>query len=722
MVENNQLRRLLSPRSVAVIGASTRPDSVGRAVFANILLGDYRGVVYPVNPKARSILGVRAYPSVLEVPDEVDLAVVIVPAPAVPQVLEECAQKGIPGAVVLSAGFKEVGGRGVELEERLKAIAREHGIALVGPNCLGIINTDPEVRLNATFARSMPPRGNIAFISQSGAVGVAALEYCEAEHIGISQFISIGNKAVLNENHLLAALRDDPRTDVILLYVENLEDPKGFLELAREITGELPQKKPILAIKSGRTREGARAAASHTGALAGSDEVYDALFHQCGVLRVETIEELFEYAQALAQQPAPRGDRVAIVTNAGGPGIMATDACVRHGLKLARFSEETTRKLREGLPPTASVQNPVDLIGDAQEDRYAHALRLVLGDEAVDSAIVICTPQMMADLTAIARTIADAAREHKKPVLACLMALEAIDEALRVLEEARVPHYRFPEDAARALAEMARYTSWVHRPRTPVRTFDDVDREAARAILTKARAEGRTFLPEPEAHAVLRAYGFPVLRGELAATEDEAVRRAQEIGYPVALKIVSPQIVHKFDVGGVRLKLEDEGAVREAYRAILDGVRRRKPEAEIWGVFVQEFVAAPGGVETILGLKRDPHFGPLLMFGLGGVYVEVLRDVTFRIAPIRELGAYRMIEGIRAHKLLEGFRGQPPRDVDAIAECLLRLSQLAVELEEIEELDINPLIVFEREKGARVVDARILLGGSGEGEGTGESL
>lgn len=709
MNTDEKLQRLLAPRSVAVIGASTRSGSVGRAVFANILLGDYQGIVYPVNPKAKSILGVRAYPSVQEIPDEVDLAVVIVPAAAVPQVLEECGRKRIPGAVVISAGFKEIGGEGLQLERRVQEIAREHDIALVGPNCLGIINTDPEVRLNATFARSMPPPGKVAFISQSGAVGVAALEYAESEHIGLSKFISVGNKAVLHENHLLRALAEDPHTDVILLYLENLEDPKGFLELAREITGELPQKKPILAIKSGRTREGARAAASHTGALAGSDEVYDALFHQCGVLRVETLEELFEYAQALAQQPAPKGDRVAIVTNAGGPGIMATDACVRHGLRLARFSEETTRRLREGLPPTASVQNPVDLIGDAREDRYEHALRLVLGDENVDAVIVICTPQMMADLEAIARTIADAAREHKKPVLACLMALEEIGEALRLLEEAEVPHYRFPEDAARSLAEMAHYTSWVNRPRTPVRTFDDVDRERAREVLKTAQADGRTFLPEPEAHAVLRAYGFPVLPGELARTEEEAVQIAERIGYPVVLKVVSPQIVHKFDVGGVRLRLEDARAVQSAFRGIMESVQERKPGAQIWGVFVQEFVSAPGGVETILGLKRDPHFGPLLMFGLGGVYVEVLRDVTFRIAPIRELGAYRMIEGIRAHRLLEGFRGQPPRDIDAIAECLLRLSQLAVELEEIEELDINPLMVFERGAGARVVDARILL-------------
>ncbi len=707
--DHDRLQRLLSPRSVAVIGASTRPESVGRAVFANILLGDYQGIVYPVNPKAKSILGVRAYPSVLEIPDEVDLAVVIVPARAVPQVLEECGAKGVPAAVVISAGFKEIGPEGAALERQVQEIAQKHGIALVGPNCLGLINTAPDVKLNATFARSTPPPGTIAFVSQSGAVGVAALEYAESEHIGLSKFISVGNKAVLHENHLLKALADDPHTDVILLYLEDLEDPKGFIELAREITGELPQKKPILAIKSGRTREGARAAASHTGALAGSDEVYDSLFHQCGVLRVETLEELFEYAQALALQPAPRGDRVAIVTNAGGPGIMATDACVRRGLRLAPLSDETKRKLREGLPPTASVQNPIDLIGDADERRYAHALKLVLNDETVDAVIVICTPQMMANLEAIARTVAEAARsQREKPVLACFMALEELGETLQILERAKIPNYRFPEAAARALAEMAQYTAWVHRPRTPVRTFE-VDREAALTVIQKAQREGRRFLPEPEAHAVLRAYGFPVLRGELATGEEEAVRIAQGIGYPVVLKVVSPQIVHKFDVGGVKLNLKDEAEVRAAYREILGRVREHRTDAEIWGVFVQEFV--PGGLETILGLKRDPHFGPLLMFGLGGVYVEVLKDVTFRIAPIRELGAYRMIKQIRAHKLLEGFRGQPPRDVPAIAECLLRLSQLATELEAIEELDVNPLMVFEQGRGARVVDARILLQG-----------
>jgi acetyl coenzyme A synthetase (ADP forming)-like protein len=698
------LDAILSPRSVAVIGASTRPDSVGRAVFANILFHNYQGIVYPINPKTRSILGVRAYASVLDVPDEIDLAVVIVPAPIVPQVLGECGQKGIHGAVVISAGFKEVGTEGAQLERQTKEVAQTHQISLIGPNCLGIINTDASVSLNATFARSMPRAGNIAFISQSGAVGVAALEYAQGENIGLSKFISVGNKADLNESDLLLALRDDPQTAVILLYLEDLEDPKGFIQLAREITSE--QQKPILAIKSGRTREGAKAASSHTGALAGSDEVYDSLFMQCGVLRVESLEELFEYAIAFAQQPPPRGNRVAIVTNAGGPGIMATDACVRHGLQLAELRAQTRQELRRQLPTAASVQNPVDLIGDAREDRYGHALRAVLADANVDACLVICTPQMMADLEAIAHVVAQSA-SNEKPVLACFMALEQIGNALQILEGAKIPHYRFPEDAARALAQMAQYMTWVHRPRTEYKLFSDVDRAQAQEIISRARSEGRRFLPEPEAHALLQAYGFPVLKFHLARTQQQAARAAADMGYPVVLKIVSPQIVHKVDVGGVKLNLQDEAAVRQAHRELISSVSAAHPQARIWGVFVQQFIS--GGKEVILGLKRDRHFGPLLLFGLGGIYVEALRDVTFRIAPIRELGAYRMIQQIRSFKILEGYRGEKPSDIEAIAECLLRLSQLSQEIEEIEELDINPLIVFPQGQGVRVVDARILL-------------
>jgi acetyl coenzyme A synthetase (ADP forming)-like protein len=736
------LEALFAPKSVAVIGASTKPDSLGRAVFKNILFHGYTGVVYPVNPKAKSILGVKAYPSVLDIPDEIDLAVIIVPAIAVANVLEECGRKGVRAAIVISAGFKEIGEEGAQRERELQQIAQRYGIALLGPNCLGIINTDPAVSLNATFAPGMPRQGNIAFISQSGALGVAALEYAQRQKIGLSKFISIGNKADLHENHLLDYLKDDPLSDVILLYVEDLEDPQGFHRLATEITSERPKKIPILAIKSGRTLEGAKAATSHTGALAGSDEVYDSIFMQSGVLRVETIEELFDYAIAFAQQPLPQSNRIAIVTNAGGAGILATDAAVRHGVQLAEFTEETVRKLRELLPPTVNVANPVDMTGEPNEQRYETVVRTVLEDPNVAGVVVIAAPHILMSLENIARHIVRAVQaltpdpaprpnppapfpkregggsplragegssggKVQKPVLACLMAVTDARPAIEILEEANIPHYSFPERAARALAAMACYREWVHRPRTEYRVFTDVQIEQARETIAHAKRQGRSLLLEPEAHDVLKAYGFPVLQYRFAKSEDEALHAAREIGYPVVLKIVSPDIAHKVDVGGVKLDIHSDAELRENYRQMLADVQKAKPDARIFGVFVQEFIK--GGKETILGLKRDPLFGPLLMFGLGGIYVEALRDVTFRIAPIRELGVHRMIRQIRGFKILEGFRGEPPSDIDAIAECLARLSQLATQLEEIVELDINPLVVFERGRGARVVDARIVV-------------
>lgn len=703
------LKALFAPKSVAVIGASTKPDSLGRVVFKNIIFSGYTGVVYPVNPKAHSILGVKAYPSVLDIPDEIDLAVIIVPAVAVASVLDECGRKGVRAAVIISAGFKEIGEEGARREAELQQIAQRYGIAMLGPNCLGIINTDPSVSLNATFAPGMPRQGNIAFISQSGALGVAALEYAQRQKIGLSKFVSIGNKADLHENHLLEYLKDDPLTDVVLLYVEDLEDPQGFHRLATEITSERPKKIPILAIKSGRTLEGAKAATSHTGALAGSDEVYDSVFMQSGVLRVETIEELFDYAVAFAQQPLPKGNRIAIVTNAGGAGILATDAAVRYGLQLASFTPETAQKLRELLPPTVNVANPVDMTGEPNEQRYDTIVRTVLADPNVDGVIVIAAPHILMSLENIARNIVRAVQEthSDKPVLACLMAVTDARPAIEILETINIPNYSFPERAARALAAMARYRDWVHRPRTEYRIFRDVQIERARELIAQAKRDGRRVLLEPEAHDLLKAYGFPMLKYRLVRTEDEGLHAAHEIGYPVVLKIVSPDIVHKFDVGGVKLNIQNDTELRESFRQMLTDVTRTKPNARIVGVFVQEFIQ--GGKETILGLKRDPLFGPLLMFGLGGIYVEALRDVTFRLAPVRELGIQRMIRQIRGFKILEGFRGEPPSDIEAIAECLARLSQLATQIEEIVELDINPLIVFEKGHGARVVDARIVV-------------
>lgn len=700
------LRPILEPQSVAVIGASRRVGSVGYSVFSNLLSGGFTGVAYPVNPRVLSICGVRAYPSVLDIPDPVDLAVIIVPAGIVPEVLGQCGQKGIKGAIVISAGFKETGKQGAILEAQVLETARRYGIALVGPNCLGVLNTDPSVRLNASFAKEMPSDGNIAFVSQSGALCTAVLDYARGQGIGFSKVVSLGNKADVNENDFLAYLWRDPQTQVILLYLEDLADGRKFLELAREVTGEGDNRKPILALKAGRTPAGARAVASHTGSLAGSDEVYEAIFTQSGVLRVDTVEDLFEYAIAFANQPLPKGRRVCIVTNAGGPGIMATDACIRYGLELARLSETTVKGMQEKLPPHASLQNPLDLIGDAQHDRYEVALKAVLDEPGVDGIIVLLTPQAMTDIEEIARVIVRAAERREKPVLACFMGVVDVSAGVRILEEGGVPCYTFPEDAVRSLAAMAAYVDWITRPRTGVRTFP-VDKGKARELLGSVRPNEHGFIAEDVALKILEAYGFPVLPWGVAKDPEEAVAIAHQIGFPIALKILSPDIVHKFDIGGVRLNLNSAGEVRHAFHQIMASIKSRHPHARIDGMLVQQM--AGKGREVILGMKRDPQFGPIVMFGLGGIYVEVLRDVTFRLAPVRELGAYRMIRGIRTYRLLEGVRGEPPADIDAIAECIERLSQLATEQDIIDELDINPLFVYPKGKGAVVADVRIAV-------------
>ncbi len=702
----HDLRTILEPQSVAVIGASRQPGSVGYAVLSNLLMGQFTGVVYPVNPKAKSICGVRTYPSVLEIPDPVDLAVIIVRAPLVPQVLEECGQKGIKGAIVISAGFKETGPEGAKLEAQIREIAHHYEIALVGPNCLGVINTDPNYQLNASFAKEMPLPGNIAFVSQSGALCTAVLDYAKGQGIGFSKVISLGNKADVNENDFLAYLWQDTHTQVILLYIEELSDGRKFLQLAREITGEGDSRKPILALKAGRTPAGARAVASHTGSLAGSDEVYEALFAQAGVLRADTVEDLFEYAVAFANQPLPNGKRTVIITNAGGPGIMATDACVRYGLELAQLSDQTLEQLRQKLPTHASLQNPIDLIGDAQSDRYKAALDAVLDEPNVDAIIVLLTPQAMTDIENIAHTIVSTSKRKVKPMLSCFMGLVDISAGVNILKENGVPCYSFPEDAVRALAAMVRYVDWVKRPRTGVKVFP-VDSEKARRLLSEASTSEHGFVPEEVALQVLEAYGFPMLSWGVAKTAEEAVSVARKIGYPVVLKILSPDVVHKFDVGGVQLNLNSDSDVRQAFERIINSVKQHIPNARIEGVLVQAM--AKKGREVILGMKRDPQFGPILMFGLGGIYVEVLKDVTFRFAPVRELGAYRMVRDIRTYKLLEGVRGEPPADIDKIVECIERLSQLAVEQDLIEELDINPLIVYPQGEGAVVVDVRIMV-------------
>jgi acetyl coenzyme A synthetase (ADP forming)-like protein len=700
MQSQGALDSLFSPKSIAVIGASNRQGSVGRAAFTNILLNEYTGTVYPVNPKEHSISGVRAYPSVVDLPETVDLAVVIVPAPIVSSVVEECGRKGVKGLVIISAGFKEVGPDGAELERQVFSIAQKYSMRMIGPNCLGVINADPSVRLNASFASGMPVEGSIAFASQSGALGEAVLDYASGENIGFSKFISMGNKADVNENDILEYLRTDPMTKVILLYLEDIIDGRKFVDTVSRVTEE----KPIIAVKAGVSPEGAKAASSHTGALAGSDEAYNAILKQSGVIRVESIIDLFDYARAFAKQPLPRGNRVAIITNGGGPGIMATDASVRYGLQIAQFSDATKNKLRAGLPKEASVNNPIDLVGDAQADRYELALG-ALNDDNVDCGLALLTPQAMVDLKKVAATIASTGPKSGKTILASLLGLGDVTPAVGVLESNGVPNYSFPESAVRALAAMSEYKQWIDRPRTQVKHFD-VELVQARKIIARAKQAGLTNLSQTDAMGVLDAYGLPAIKTEFARTKQQAIDLAKKIGLPVAMKIVSPDVVHKTDIGAVKLDLNSEQDVGEAFDEILKNVKANAPNARVDGVLLQNYVT--GGVETIIGIHRDPKFGPLLMFGLGGIYVEAYRDVSFRLAPIRELGAHNMIQQIRGGKILQGFRGQPPRDLEAIAECIERLSQLAMELEDVQELDVNPLLAFE--KGCKAVDARVIIG------------
>lgn len=698
------LDAIFRPSSVAVVGASSRTGSVGRAVFQNILNNNFTGTIYPVNLKARSVCGVRAYPTIADIPDPVDLAILIVPAPIVPAVALEAAQKGIKGLIVISAGFKETGAQGAALQKELTRVCREHRMRLVGPNCLGVINTDETVRFNGSFARRTANPGNIAFISQSGALCTAVLDFAAKKNMGFSKFISVGNKADIGELALIRYLHADPLTKVIMMYVEELRHGFEFIEIVREITGG-DNPTPILVIKSGRSVEGAAAASSHTGAIAGSEAVYDALFQQAGIYRVQTVEELFDFAQAFASQPLPHSNRIAIITNAGGPGIMATDVTIHSGLKLAAFHEDTTEVLRSYLPATANIHNPVDVIGDAGMDRYRHALEAVLNDENVDGVIFILTPQSMTEIEATAEIIPTMAKRSGKPVVASFMGLMDVSKGVQYLEEHAIPHYPFPETAARAMGALYRYSQWIHRQHFKEPEIE-IDPGKARQILTAALAEKKRYLGEVEGNEILAAYGFPVLPAHLVTSARQAAEAVAALG-SCAFKIVSPQIIHKSDIGGVKTGITTPEAAIEAYEAIMAAVRAHAPDASITGIYVQK-MAAPG-VEVILGINRYKMFGPLLMFGLGGIFVELFRDVSFRLAPIRRNGARFMVRSIKAFPMLSGARGAAPTDLEALETCLLRLAALAVENTEIAELDINPLIVHQQGGGCSVADCRILL-------------
>lgn len=695
------------PHAVALVGASRKRGTVGAEILHNLLMCGFPGPVYPVNPSSPVVQSIRTYPSVSAIPDEVDLAVIVVPAQHVETVVDDCIAKRVKGIVIISAGFAETGEAGAAAQERILQKVRDNGIRMVGPNCLGVLSTDPEWPLNATFAPTAPEPGAVAFSSQSGALGVAILDYAQDLGIGIRQFVSMGNKADVSGNDLIESWEDDPGTSVILLYIESFGNPRRFMQIARRVT----RRKPIVLVKSGRTEAGARAASSHTGSLAGLDVAVDALLWQAGVIRTETIEELFDVAMLLANQPVPRGDRVAILTNAGGPGIMASDACASRGLEIPKLSDETEAALRELLPAEASVRNPVDMLASAGPEQYERATRLMLADDQVDALIVLFVPPIVTETTAVADAIQLGAEGTDKPVLTSFLGTHGVPEALSSLREGNFPSYAFPEAAALALVRAVQYGRWLQLEPGTIPELDRIDDVGARAAVAPAVNTGAATWLAPEAvYDLLAAYGIaaPVLR--VTRSAEAAADAAEEIGFPVALKLWSTALVHKTEVGGVTLALKRPEDVWAAYRRMEDGLRKAGMLEAMDGAVVQKM--ADRGVETFIGMTLDPKFGPLIAFGIGGVSVELWRDVVFRVHPLTDLDARQMLDQIRGVKLLDGFRGSPPADRAALIDALLRISRMVGDLPEILELDLNPLIALEPGRGAIAVDARIRVGGN----------
>jgi len=690
MAARASMKAFFEPQSIAVVGAGRKRGGIGAEVFHNLVAAGFQGVVYPVNEHARVVGSVMAYPRVTDIPGEVDLAVVVVPAEDAAAVVDDCIKKGVHGIVVISAGFAETGAEGRAREAMLLEKVRDAGVRMIGPNCMGIINTDPAVALNGTFSPVYPPEGRVAMSTQSGALGLAILDYARRLNLGISTFVSVGNKADVSSNDLIQYWAEDPRTDVILLYLESFGNPRKFGRIAKRIA----RSKPIVVVKSGRSRAGARAASSHTGALASTDAVAGALFRQAGIIRTDTFEELFDVANLLAHQPVPGGSRVAILTNAGGPGILAADACEAHGLELPMLADATIGELRSFLPATASVANPVDMIASASPEHFLKATRALLADEHVDSLIVIFIPPLITDPEAVAAAIVEGARDaNGKPVLANFMSAKGAPAIL-----SSIPSYEFPESAASALAKVTTYGEWRRKSFGTVPTFSDMRVDDAKAIVDRSLGRGGGWLSPVEIGELFSAAGIPVAKSRLVSNLDDALKAAEKIGFPVALKATGPAIIHKTEVGGVALNLADETAVRRAY----DDMATRLG-ADLTGVIVQEMVA--GGVEVVVGATLDKTFGPLVLYGSGGILVELLNDVAFRINPLTDTDVRDMINEVKGTALLRGYRGSPAADEAALSEIILRVSALLEICPQIQEMDANPVKVLEN--GAIVVDARV---------------
>ena len=692
----------LSPKSIAIIGASDKEGSVGRAITSNIING-YKGIVYPISPTRPTVFKKKAYKSVLDVPKPIDLAVIVTKNTIVPTVLEECGKKKIKGAIVITAGFKEVDEEGVKLEQQLKDIAKKYKIQVIGPNCLGVMNLDPKTMMNSTFLKITPKSGEIALISQSGAICAALVEDASAQGIGFSAVISMGNKADMSEIDMLKILSHHKQTKVIVMYLEDMGNGQEFLKVCKYITRKL--KKPVLVLKSGRSPEGAKAAMSHTGALMGSDEIYDALLTQSGAIRVDTMEELFDYATAFSKQPLPVKGELAIVSNAGGPAIISTDACSKHGIKMAKI-DSVRPKIDAVIPPWGSSRNPVDIVGDADFSRFKNVLDEVLKHKNVGSVISMCTPSATLDYDKLAEVIVTMSKKYKKTMLASLMGLDEGITNREIMAKGGIPYYTYAEGAIRTLKTMLRFAQWTKSKEGKITKFK-VNKSAAKKIFDKVKQDGRKNLLEEEGQEILKAYGLSLPKSYLAKTKSEAIKSAKNIGYPVVLKIASPQIIHKSDAGGVKVNLQNESDVKIAFDEIIKNAKKYDKNAEIKGVLVVEMVK--GGKEMILGSKLEPGFGPVIMLGMGGIYVEVLKDVTFRLAPITDKESDDMISSIKTKKILEGVRGEKPSDLKKLSENIQRLSQLVTDFTEIKELDMNPVLVMEQGKGCKILDVRIGL-------------
>jgi len=696
------LEALFNPKSIAIIGASRTEGKVGNEILASLIRGGFEGPIFPVNPKADSIEGLKCYPDLQSIGQKPDMAIIVLPARLAADAMGQCASAGVKAAIVITSGFREVGEKGVELERSLLQIARRAGIRILGPNCLGLMV--PARKLNASFGGDLPAPGTIAYMSQSGSLLSAILDMANAEHIGFSKLISIGNKADIDEIDVIKALGGDDDTKVIAGYLETIGDGDAFVREAERISHE----KPILLMKSGITGAGSRAASLHTGSLAGGQAAYECVFERAGVIRCASSKQQFDFARALANQPLPSGTQVAIIANGGGPGIMAADATEREGLTLAEPSDETKERLLAELPRHASVDNPFDLLGDAPASRYEAALNAMLDAPEVSAILVLLTPHAVTQITATAEVVVRVARDRaSKPILACFLGGSKVAPGIEILRRGGVPCYDSPESAVATIKVMADYAQWRARPKRVVKLFP-VNRRKVEQILRRHKEHGALEMGEMEAKEILEAYGFVTPRGTIATSAEQAANMAEQIGYPVVLKIWSPDIIHKAEVGGVRSNLNNSQEVIDAFDLMMYRIPKKVPDADILGVLVEEMVTT--GQEVILGMQRDPRFGPLMMFGMGGIMVEVMREVAFYPAPLTAGEAKEMLIGTRTYQLLQGAPGQEGVDIDSIAEGLQRLSQLVTEFPEIQELDINPYVVGPEGTRAIAVDARIHVG------------